>query len=108
MSIAFDVIGKPQPAGSKRAFVNPKSGRAIVTDANAKGHYGTGRNADQVKASAPPHPTTKPDATKLVRAVEDALTGVIWRDDSQVVRQWASKVYDDCEGVSVIVTELAA
>lgn len=30
-----------------------------------------------------PH-TKKPDADNLAKAVKDALTGVIWRDDSQV------------------------
>lgn len=34
----LDIIiwGKAEPAGSKRAFVNPKTGRAIVVDDNAK------------------------------------------------------------------------
>ena len=29
-------------------------------------------------------PTTKPDLSKLVRAVEDSLSGVVYRDDAQV------------------------
>ena len=33
----FVVPGKPQTAGSKRAFVNKKTGRAIVTDDNPRG-----------------------------------------------------------------------
>jgi Holliday junction resolvase RusA-like endonuclease len=28
-----------------------------------------------------------------VRGVEDALTGVVWRDDAQIVHQVASKFY---------------
>lgn len=36
LEVAFTVLGKPQPAGSKRAFVNPKNGRAIVTEDNKK------------------------------------------------------------------------
>jgi Holliday junction resolvase RusA-like endonuclease len=58
-----------------------------------KSHLGTGRNAGTVKASAPAWPTTEPDLTKLVRAVEDALTGVCWRDDAQIVEQNAAKLY---------------
>jgi Holliday junction resolvase RusA-like endonuclease len=58
-----------------------------------KSHFGTGRNADQLRPSAPGYPTTKPDTTKLVRGVEDALTGVVWRDDAQIVHQVASKFY---------------
>lgn len=35
----------------------------------------------------------KPDLDKLTRAVGDALKGVVWHDDSQVVRINASKGY---------------
>jgi len=68
-----------------------------------KGHYGTGGNASSVKPSAPRWPTTRPDATKLWRAVEDACNGIVWKDDSQVVRQHVSKVYCDRPGVRVVV-----
>ncbi len=30
-------------------------------------------------------PAKKPDASKLLRSVEDALTGIIWHDDAQIV-----------------------
>ncbi|HEY3021857.1 MAG TPA: RusA family crossover junction endodeoxyribonuclease [Solirubrobacteraceae bacterium] len=60
-----------------------------------KSHFGTGRNARQLKPSAPRYPTTTPDCTKMIRAVEDALTGVIWRDDAQVVQTLAVKSYTD-------------
>lgn len=73
-----------------------------------KSHYGTGRNADKLKASAPDYPTGKPDITKLVRCVEDALKGVVWADDSQVVRQSVEKVYSaHWEGVEVMISEEA-
>jgi Holliday junction resolvase RusA-like endonuclease len=71
--------------------------------ARPKGHFGSGRNADVVKPSAPRYPTVKPDATKLTRAVEDAMTGIVWRDDAQVVDQYVTKVYDEPERVVVTV-----
>lgn len=58
-----------------------------------KGHYGTGRNEGVVKDSAPEYPAIKPDTTKLVRGTEDAMTGVVYRDDSQVVDLIAKKRY---------------
>ena len=58
-----------------------------------KGHYGSGRNSDKLKESAPMWPVTKPDSTKLIRSLEDALTGLIWIDDAQVVLQVISKEY---------------
>lgn len=60
-----------------------------------KGHYGTGKNEGTLKPSAPEYPTTTPDATKLWRSTEDALTGILWRDDAQIVTQIISKEYAD-------------
>ncbi len=60
-----------------------------------KNHYGTGRNTAQLRASAPPFPTTKPDVDKLARAILDALkTAGVYRDDAQVVDLVTHKVYD--------------
>ena len=128
--VEFFVPGVPKPGGSKRAFVNPKTGQAIITDACKKnkqwrdsvaaaaieayqgqpliglvgfqmdfyfarprGHFGTGKNAAKLKSSAPPAPPVKPDLTKVIRSTEDALTRILWRDDSQVIAQWNSKSY---------------
>lgn len=58
------------------------------------GHYGTGRNAGAVKASAPDWPDVKPDGPKYQRAVEDSLTDAgVWGDDAQVVAWHGFKVY---------------
>ena len=43
--------------------------------------------------SAPREPASLPDATKLMRAVEDALKGILYVDDARCVRAWASKVF---------------
>lgn len=56
-----------------------------------KGHYGSGRNFDRLKDSAPKYKLTKPDCTKTVRSTEDALKGILWHDDSQVIRQQNEK-----------------
>ena len=71
-----------------------------------KGHYGTGRNRNYLKPSAPLNHKTKPDLDKLVRAVQDALTKVIWHDDSQIVCVSAAKYYETDNqkpGVKIIV-----
>lgn len=72
-----------------------------------KGHYGSGRNAGLVKASAPLHPATRPDALKLSRAVEDALTAIVWHDDAAIVDERLRKVWGVREGVAVEVRVLA-
>lgn len=49
----------------------------------------------KLRAKAPAHKNTKPDLTKIIRAAEDALTGIIWRDDSQVVEIIARKAFTE-------------
>jgi Holliday junction resolvase RusA-like endonuclease len=58
-----------------------------------KSHYGSGRNAESVKPGAPHAPAVKPDLLKLARAVEDALTAVVYRDDAQIVAETLQKAY---------------
>ena len=67
------------------------------------GHYRTGAHAGELKGSAPHRPVTRPDVTKLVRAVEDACTSIVWRDDSQIVTQVCRKYYGEPERCEVIV-----
>ncbi len=45
------------------------------------------------------------DIEKLVRAVHDALTGIVWTDDSQCVDIRAIKTYGERAGVSVEVRQ---
>jgi len=68
-----------QPVGIAIAFVfvRPKS------------HY---TSKGELRAGAPSHPG-KPDIDKLCRAVLDALTGILYHDDAQVVSLSASKRY---------------
>ena len=70
-------------------------------------HYGTGRNAGTLKASAPAFPTGRPDTVKLARAVEDALTGIVWRDDAQVCRHWLTKHWGErhCVVVQIYILD---
>lgn len=75
------------------------------TIAYRKGDYGTGRNADKLKPSAPTYHTTTPDLTKLIRAVEDALTGIIWKDDKQVWSSVGTKKYGHKPQVEIIIKE---
>lgn len=51
------------------------------------------------------YPTVRPDATNLLKLIEDALIGVAFLDDSQVVAQHTYKRYhkDVIEGVYVAV-----
>lgn len=67
------------------------------------GHFGTGKNAGVLKPGAPQYPTVRPDATKLLRCIEDGLTGVLWADDATIVAQHVFKEYGPTEGARVAV-----
>jgi Holliday junction resolvase RusA-like endonuclease len=73
-----------------------------------KGHFGTGRNAGILKDSAPAYPTVKPDVLKLARAVEDGLTGVVYRDDALTVDLCLGKRYGDRERVEIKIMPVEA
>ncbi|MFO1066300.1 MAG: RusA family crossover junction endodeoxyribonuclease [Pirellulales bacterium] len=49
-------------------------------------HYGTGRNSDKLKPSAPIIHSQSPDLAKLLRCIEDGITGHVWLDDRLVFR----------------------
>lgn len=71
-------------------------------------HFGTGKNAKMVKPGAPAYPATKPDTTKLVRGIEDALNEIVWTDDAIVVEQRNSKRWGAVPRVEIGVYELPA
>ena len=103
-AVGFEALaamkGAPPHSGPLRlevvfAFPRPKS------------HYGTGKNADVLKAAAPTLHTAKPDVDKLVRAIGDAVTGVCCRDDSQFALVVARKIYGT-PGARVTITPVDA
>lgn len=53
------------------------------------------------------HKITKPDALKLARAIEDALTGIVYRDDAQIVRELIEKRYGQEDRVIVEINPVA-
>lgn len=52
-------------------------------------------------------PTTKPDIDNLEKAIFDAMNGVVWKDDVQVISVAKWKKYSQTPGVKVAVTALA-
>jgi crossover junction endodeoxyribonuclease RusA len=69
-----------------------------------KSHY---NSKGELKANAPAFVTKKPDVLKLARAVEDALTGIVYRDDSQIVIENISKHYGEPARCEVKIETLA-
>ena len=48
----------------------------------------------------------KPDVDNLVKAVKDALNGIAYKDDAQVVKIEAQKRYSDAEAVLVEIEDM--
>ena len=134
MEITFDVLGRPAPQGSKKSIGNNRfieSSKFLPAWRNAVRHAaedavtvsGWSRvsgpvelevmfyleRPSSVSRTKRPHPTVPPDLDKLIRAVGDSLTGVVYDDDSQVIRTLAWKVYADTRvpGAFVRVNELS-
>ena len=58
-----------------------------------KAHFRTGKRAGELRDNPPLWHRSKPDALKLARSTEDALTGIVWRDDSQTASLSIEKRY---------------
>lgn len=71
-----------------------------------KGDYGTGKNSGILKASAADYHIKKPDEDNLSKFVKDAMNGIVYRDDSQVVGAFTWKEYEKNGGTVIRVYSL--
>jgi Holliday junction resolvase RusA-like endonuclease len=79
--------------------------RLVFFRPRPKGHY---RAAGALSAAGVrnPYPTTAPDAGKLARAVEDAMIGIVYRDDAQIVSELLWKQWGEPARVEIDVAEM--
>lgn len=117
--VKFTVFGVARPKGSTKAFMRPGMKFPIVTSDNksVKGWEDSVRAAVQQQAAGAffdgpvivriafdlPRPKSmskkvlhhvkKPDIDKLARGSMDAMKGVLWQDDSQVIELHVKKRY---------------
>lgn len=101
-SAAIDVLNGCECAGAVPHFAKtvPVEVDIVFTFDRPDIHFGTGRNAHLLKDSAPAYPANvkSGDIDKLQRSCFDALTDAqVWKDDSQIVRVEADKLYTDHE-----------
>jgi len=52
-------------------------------------------------------PETKPDCSNVLKAVEDAMNGIVYLDDKQISDLTVKKRYGERPGVDVVVRELS-
>jgi Holliday junction resolvase RusA-like endonuclease len=137
-TITFFVSGTPIPQGSMKAFRVRNSDKIVMTHSNSKLSEWRNLVSDkainearildwamaergeaiEVKFSFKfPRPksrkndirlTTRPDLDKIVRSLNDSLTGILYEDDSQIDCLYAEKSYisgREIPGVMIIVTK---
>ena len=121
MTVTFFIPAEPQPKGSMRAFVPKGWNRPVLTSTNKnlKSYEAVARLVANKAWDRPILPreqavyvellfvfskpkstpkrvvdkVTKPDIDKLIRGTLDALTGIVWEDDSQVTKVMARKCF---------------
>jgi Holliday junction resolvase RusA-like endonuclease len=117
--VTFEVFGVPQTKGSTRAFIPKGWTRPVITNTNPKARGWEQLVAAQAQTvvgdglflgpvvlgirfyfprpqaigTKLAHHIKRPDIDKAIRVIADSLTGVLYRDDSQVVRLIAEKHY---------------
>ena len=129
--ISFTVMGQPVTQGSMRALISKATGKAILLPSKTLAPWRSTVAWEARKVFQGPliegpvvlvadfyvrrpkglpkrwtHAIKKPDLDKLVRAVGDSLSGVVWRDDSQVISITATKHYGLTPRVEVFITEV--
>lgn len=99
------LVAQAAAAAGVTLIRGPVSMSCVFLFARPKGHYG----AKGLKPSAPRWHAVKPDASKLIRSTEDALSGVLFEDDARVVSTTAMKRYctaDELPGAIITVVPL--
>ncbi|MGA5202718.1 RusA family crossover junction endodeoxyribonuclease [Streptomyces variegatus] len=106
--VAWSAVAARNRVRGWRQLTGPVALSLTFTMPRPRSHFGTGRNAEVVRPSAPARPDVTPDLDKLVRATCDALkTARVYRDDAQVVEyrtpfgQW----YDTDHGTVPLVLD---
>jgi Holliday junction resolvase RusA-like endonuclease len=121
--ITITIPGRPQPLQRHRMARS----RSYDTAQNRRNKYAVQQAALQVLGAAKPlsgplaieatfafvrpksapkrrtMPEVKPDVDNLVKLLLDALNGVVWRDDAQVVEMRARKIYANVEQTRLVV-----
>lgn len=69
-------------------------------------HYVAGDRSRPLKPSAPHWMSSAPDVSKLVRAIEDALTGIVIADDRLIASSSEQKLYSGSAGVLICLDRL--
>lgn len=101
-----DIINACQKVFSGPPLMGPLRFEVTFVMPHRKQDFKTGKNAGVLKDSTPKYCTTRPDNLKLRRSTEDALTGILYGDDAQIVDGHDKKIYGLEPGAMILVEQL--
>jgi crossover junction endodeoxyribonuclease RusA len=134
VELSFDVLGRPAPQGSKKSIGNNRfveaskflpawrnavkiaAEQAVIVNgwARVSGPVEVEimfylERPSSISRTKRPYPIVPPDSDKLARGCLDPMTGLVYDDDSQVIRLLVWKTYADTRepGAFVRVAELS-
>ena len=84
-----------QRQAPSEAISDPISLEVVFYMARPKNHYGSGKNSELLKDSAPEYHSGKPDIDNLTKFVMDSMNRIFWRDDGLISVLSAKKVYSE-------------
>lgn len=129
MRIAFTVYGNPVPKGRPRV-VRLKNGKSLTFTPDKTAAWEESIQGQALKhmperllegplavtmtfyfvkpasARRRKYPHVRPDLDNAVKSVKDALNGLMWKDDAQIVDLIALKRYDSQPRVEIVIEEL--
>lgn len=106
-----DAIANVASAHRKYKFTGPVAVSVQAFFRRPESHYGTGRNAGQLKANAPKYHTAKPDTDNTAKPILDVMKNLgFYIDDAQVFKLLVVKCYAIAgkEGAQVTIAPAVA
>jgi Holliday junction resolvase RusA-like endonuclease len=89
---------EPAPRGPVKLF-------AWLTWPRPLAHYRAGKPERGLRADAPLAKPSRPDVDKAARAILDALAGIAYVDDAQVVELTVRKLWGDSPGAVIAISD---
>ncbi len=87
-------------------YTGPVQMECVFCFKRPKYHYRTGKNAKQLKRTAPEFPIKKPDIDNCEKFVLDCFNDIVFQDDAQVVKMSSSKVYGDAPKTIITICKI--
>lgn len=102
-AIAAQAAAVMEAAGAQTIMKGPMGIKIVYYFPRVGSHF---RSNGDLKPNAPLLKDSKPDLDKLDRAIGDALSKLVYRDDAQIASKHVTKQYGDRPGVVIDVYPL--